>query len=419
MLCAISMVHRISDKTTSFRFPSIATVPATLFFAALAMLLVAIGCASEPTIREVEVTREVQVTQEVPVTVETVQTIEVTRAVPVVQEVPVTVTVPQTVEVTREVETIETVEVTREVPVTRIVQATPMPTSSPDPTVSPADAPTATPAPTVTPTVSVTPAPPNDQSTPFLRWEMQSKDYGSREIFQFQNTALDYTTAGPAPIITYRCDTRSGRAMYINWHVPITVMASGVSSSSRDPFSKHSDVPLYALVEYADDLLEFMDDLDLSEREQREADEIWDQVRDRWFIGPATPPALTDDPTPGDLVHWLDIRTLRKVDIDLSFFEEIIDPDQRLPHGPPALATITGAWLVLSDRTQINQGSLGELRRAINRSYSPDFATASTRPVMTATIKGPGQPVVTVAKWNIAGIRQMLSHCQAIRSRVN
>ena len=398
-----------------------------LIVAAMTMLLAAVGCTAQPEIREVEVTREVPVTQEVPVTVEKVQTVEVTREVPMVEEVPVTVIVPQTVEVTREVKSVETVEVTREVPVTRVVQATPSVTpamtgptveptaTTPDPTVSPTDTPTATPASTVTPTVSVTPAPTNEQSSRFRSWEMQSTNYGDREIYRFRNTSIDYTFGGPAPTITYWCDTRSGRAMYINWHRPITTTASTVPSSARDPFSQYRDIPFYALVEYADDIRAFVDDLDLSDREQRAADEIWDEVKDRWFVGPGTPTELANDPMPGNLVDLLENRTHRSVGISMDFFDERIVPDQRFPHGPPSLATIAGTWIVLSDRTQINSASLGELRRTIRRAYLPQFATPGTRPMMRATVTRPDQAAVIVAKWDIAGIRQVLSHCEAIQ----
>ena len=370
-----------------------------------ATLLVAIGCTGQPEIREVEVTREVPVTQEVPVTVETVRTVEVTRDVLVPQEIPATVMVRQTVEVTRMVEIPQTVEVTREVPVTRIAVVTPtLPVVL---TPSPADHPTTTPAPTTIPTVSVTPTPMSPQTSSFINWETEYKHYGDREIFLFRNTALDYSAGGQAPVITYQCDTRAGRAMYINWHHPIAVRSSHFPSSSNDPFSQYRDIPLYALLEYADALLEFMDDLRLSDREQRDADTIWDQVTDRWFLG--------DDPTPGDLVELLSSRTHRSVDIDLDIFSEIIKPDKRTPYGPPSLDTISATWLVLSDRTQINQGSLGELRAAIRRAYSHPFDTGDTRPVMTATIKGPDQPAIIVAKWDIEGIRQILSHCEVVR----
>jgi len=375
------------------------------------------GCTGQPQIREVEVTREVSVTQEVPVTVAVPQTVEVTREVPVVQEVPVTVTVPQTVEVTREVEILQTVEVTREVPVTRVVAAAPDPTPGAASTAA-SDAltpvlPTATPAPTVIQAASATPTP--SPSSRFLSWEMDRGYYNEREIFRFRNTALDYPTEGQAPTLTYWCDTRSGRGMYINWHHPTTATSSNIPSSSRDPFSQYRDIPLYALLEYVDNILEFVDDLRLSDREHREMDEIWDQVQDRWFTGQGTPPALSDDSTPDDLVDLLENRTLRSVDVRLDFFSEIITPDQPPLYGPPVLDNITGTWLVLSSRTQIYGGALGELRPIIRRNYSPRFDTGETRPVMTASIIRPDQPTSAWAKWDIGGIRQVLSHCEAIR----
>lgn len=379
-----------------------------------ATVLAVMGCTGQPEIREVEVTREVPVTQEVPVTVAVPQTVEVTREVTVVQEVPVTVTVPQTVEVTREVETLQTVEVTREVPVTRIVAATPDPTLGGASTISP-DSPTPVPTTTPTPTVPAIPTPTPSPSSRFLSWEMEREYYDERDIFRFWNTALDYPTEGQAPTLTYWCDTRSGRGMHINWHHPVTATSSNVPSSSRDPFSQFRDIPLYALLEYADDILEFVDDLRLSDREQREMDEIWDQVQDRWFAGQGTPAELADDPTPDDLVALLAERTHRSVDIDLDFFQEIVNPDNPPRHRAPSLGTITGTWLLLFDRTQIYGGALGELRATIRRLYSPQFDTGDTQPVMTATIKEPDQPVITVAKWHIAGIRQVLSHCAAIR----
>ncbi len=379
---------------------------------AMTLLLASVGCTGQPEIREVEVTREVPVTQEIPVTVETLKTVEVTREVPVMQEVSVTVTVPQTVEVTREVETIRTMEVTREVPVTRIVAATPGPTPEGAPTIvpdTPTPAPTATPAPATTPAAAATPTP------RFLSWEMEHEQSGTLERFWFRNTARDYSVGEQVPTLTYWCNTRSGRGMYINWRHPITTASSNVPSSSRDPFSEYRDIPLYALLEYADDILEFVDDLRLSDREQREMDEIWDRVEDRWFVGQGTPPALADEPTPDGLVDHLENRTHRSVDIWLEFFSEIIDPDRRPPGGPPGLATITGTWLVLSDYTQIHGGALGELRPIIRRHYDPQFDTGDTRPVMVATIIGPGQPTRTRAEWDISGIRQVLNHCEAIR----
>lgn len=372
----------------------------------LALLIAAIGCAGPPEIQEVEVTREVPVTVAVP------QTVEVTREIPVTQEVPVTVVVSETVEVTREVAVPQTVEVTREVPVTRVAVATPTPAAAP--TVSPADAHTATPPPTITPTVAPTPTPTPPETSHFHPWSMENKQYANLNKFVFQLEALDYEVGERAPTLNYECDHRGRRAMYINWHHPITAMSSDRPSASRDPFSEYRDIPYYALLEYADGLLPFVDELRLTLREQDDLDEIWDKVEDRWFVGQGAS-HLAGEPTPDMLVDLLRDRTHRSVGIYLGFYVETIDPDKQPKYGPPSLADIGGEWIVLSDRTQINPGSLGELRMAIRELYAQPFEVGAKRPVMTATITRPGQPALTVAKWDITGIRQVLSHCQAIQ----
>ena len=368
-----------------------------------ALLLASVGCAGQPETIEVEVTREVPVTQEVPVTVETVRTVTTTREVPVTHEVPVTVVVPQTVEVTREVSIPQTVEVTREVAVTRAA-------TTPDPSVAPTASPSDTPA--ATPTVAPTPTPP--ETTQFGIWILdEQQHYGGREIYRFRNEALHQTGVLP-PMLTYQCDTRGGRTMYIDWRHPVTAESSDRPSSSRDPFSQYRDIPYYALLEYADGLLEFVDNLQWTPREQDDFDEIWDKVEDRWFIGQGAS-HLAADPTPDMLVDLLRDRTHRSVRISLAFYQEFIDPEKEGEYGPPSLADIGGEWILLSDRTQINGGSMGELRQAIRGLYSVPFNETTKRMVMTATISTPGQPIVTVAKWDVRGIRLVMSHCETIR----
>lgn len=382
----------------------------------LALLMAAVGCAGPPEIREVEVTREV------PVTVETVKNVEVTREVPVTQEVPVTVVVSKTVEVTREVTVSRTDEVTREVPVTRVEVITPTPAApAAAPTVTPADAPTATPSPTLTPTAAPTPTPmpTPPEASQFHPWTMERSQYPNQygnleNKFLFQLEALEYEIGDQAPTLTYECDHSGRRTMYINWYHPITAMSSERPSSSRDPFSQYRDIPYYALLEYADGLLPFVDELRLSLGEQDDLDEIWDEVRKRWFAGTGAS-HLASDTTPQMLVDLLRDRTHRSVGIRLGFYVETIDPDEWSKYGLPPLDSIGGEWIVLSDRTQINPGSLGELRRAVRETFSQPFEVGTKRAVMTATITRPGQPALMVAKWDITGIRQVLSHCQAIR----
>lgn len=373
-----------------------------------ALLLVAAGCTGQTEIREVEVTREV------PVTVETVKDVEVTREVQVTQEVPVTVAVQATLEVTREVAVPQTVVVTREVPVTRVAEATPTP--APTPTVSPADTPTATPEPVQTPapTAAPTPTPISPETSRFHPWRMERKQYAQLDKYLFQIEALDYEFGDRPPTLTYECDYRGRRTMYINWHHPITAASSERPSASRDPFSQYRDIPHYALLEYADGLLGFVDELRLTAREKDDLDEIWSTVEDRWFVGTGSS-SLDGAPTPQMLVDLLLDRTHRSVRISLAFYVETINPEKPPKYGPPPLANIGGEWILLSDRTEINPGSLGELRMAIREVFSQPFEVGAKRPVLTATITSPGQPVHTVAKWDITGIGLVLSHCQAIR----
>ncbi|MCY4560243.1 MAG: hypothetical protein OXF79_28580 [Chloroflexi bacterium] len=379
------------------------------------LLLAAIGCGGQPATIEVEVTREVPVTQEVPVTVETVRNVEVTREVPVTQEVPVTVVVPQTVEVTREVLVPQTVVVTRQVSVTRsAATATPVPSVAP--TAEPADVAAETPTPAATPSAAPTPTPtsPAPEPTRLGSWTLDEQQHHEGfAIHRFRNEALEQTGVR-SPTLTYQCDTRGGRTMYINWRDPITAGSSDRPSAARDPFSQYRDIPYYALLEYAGGLLEFVDDLRLTPREQEDLDEIWDHMEDRWFIGQGAS-HLPSDPTPENLVDLLRDRTHRSVRIGLAFYQELIDPEKGSKYGPPSLADIVGDWIVLSDRTQINNGSMGELRQAIRNLYSIPVNETGKRMVMTATIYGPGQPMVTVAKWDVRGIRLVRSHCESIR----
>ena len=96
-------------------------------------------------------------------------------------------------------------------------------------------------------------------------------------------------------------------------------------------------------------------------------------------------------------------RTHRSVEIELDFYREFIDLDKESKYCPPSLETIAGTWIVLSDRTQINEGSIGELRQSIRNIYSVAFNESTKRLTMTATVKGPEQPVVTLAKWDVRG----------------
>ena len=379
------------------------------------LLSVIIACSTEPQVQEVEVTREVTVTQEVPVTVEIEKSVEVTREVPVTQEIPVTVETIKTVEVTRETETVKTVEVTREVPVTRIVSAKPVPETP----GTPAESPTGTPAPTLTPvpavamtTPSATPAS-ETASQSFGSWEMSDRIlYSDRQVFYFRNVAVEWETSLEPPILTYLCDTRGGRSLYIEWGFPLSTERLGRLVNYRpdandDPYGPHPDYNVDMLVDLADRLLTFMEKADLSERDLRKWDDSWKEMQRQWQsrqrgLGPQTP---------DELIEYVDLF-LNEVLIDLDFFPEKADQDNNLPYGPPILNTISREWYVISrQRTKMEAAGMGELRRAY-RSYSP--AEAGAR-VMTAIVKEPEQPAEAVAKWEISGLDNVMSYCASRR----
>ena len=129
-----------------------------------------------------------------------------------------------------------------------------------------------------------TPEPP--ATTHFHSWTMDEQEHcGFLAVHRFRNVAIDHQASDQPPVLTYQWDTRGGRTMYIDWRHPVTAASSDRPSASRDPFSQYRDIPFYALLEYSDRLLEFVENLRLIPREQDDLDEIWDKVEDRWFIG--------------------------------------------------------------------------------------------------------------------------------------
>ena len=367
----------------------------------LALAVPSIACTAPTEIREVEVTREVSVIQEIPVTVEVLRDVEVTREVTVPQEVPVTVETIRDVEVTREVVTVERVEVTREVPVTRLVETADPVVPTTEPTSAQAittPSPEPTPAPTLaaeTPTATPTPS-----QSRFGYWTMSNVTYGNAEMTVFQNTAQDYQSGPQPPILSYYCDTRGGRAMYIDWHHTLAGAETGINIYAEDPFREYRDNDLYAIIDYADSITEFVDELELSRSEQRKLEENWNRIRLEW---------LGHQTTATDLIDRMDTKNHRSVWIELVFFEE---PDKvGIRYGYPQLGELAANWIVLSDRTQMNHSSIGELRSAHRNS----FVRASKRQMMSATVRVPEQPIIGAAKWNISGLNNIFGYCRGIR----
>ena len=138
----------------------------------------------------------------------------------------------------------------------------------------------------------------------------------------------------------------------------------------------------------------------------------------RWRTGGSSARGLRISAATRPLTSWWTCSATGRTAVSESCWPSTrnsLTPTGRGEYGPPSLADIGGEWIVLSDRTQINPGSLGELRQSVRGLYSVPFNETTKRVVMTATVTAPEQPVVTLAKWDVRGIRQVLSHCEAIR----
>lgn len=376
-------------------------------------LALALACSPEPQVREVEVTREVAVAQEIPVTV------EVTREVSVVREVPVTVDAVKSVEVTVPPPTAETVEVTREVPVTRIVVATPTSPTAADATLSPtptAASPTATPLlqatvePT-TPTPTSTPAPASVSSNDarFGAWIMDQEPviYGESTAFLFRTDAIASGISPEAPVLTYECDTRGGRAFYIDWHQPVVGAGPGVKRYSENPFEQYRDEDLDAIAGLAGNLLGLVNDLDLHGQNQRDRQRMWEQVARLWGIDPATSQ---------DLITQVRERNHKTVLVQLDFFNEPSDPDRASRYGAPIVETISEWWVVApAHRTQASASVVGQLTSAHRKLLPPAILSISQPQNMAAMVKTPEQPFDISAKWDITGFDKVSEFCRLRR----
>lgn len=377
--------------------------------ATVLVIAAAVGCTAQPAVREVEVTREVPVTKEVPVTVQVVDTVEVTREVKEVREIPVTVEILRTVEVTRAP---QTVEVTREVPVTRIVAA------APTVVANDASAELLTPTPLANgmgPTPAATPAVVEKSPTPtpsapaadvrFGSWRMELEQYGGLEVYSFRNPAVAHETPSEVPVLTYQCDTRGRRALYVDWYQPVSTAYSQVPRYSDDPFEQYRDDDLDAIAGLAGSLLELMDDLALDRGGVSARDEMWKRLDRRWQLNPESS---------HDLVDRLRERNHQGVSIVLDFYVQPSDPSRWNRYGPPIAASIDDTWIVLSNlRTQASASAVGELQRAYRDVSPPSVISASSPLMVAATVTSPEQPVEIVAKWEISGFQKITSYCRA------
>ena len=265
----------------------------------------------EPVVQQVEVTRLVPQTLQV----------EVTREVTVVREIPVTLEKIETVAASADLPTAVPIEVTREVAVTRIVVATPTPTvnsvpAMPD-TVTPVPD-SILPSPTVaheaatpSPAPTLTALPATDAR--FDSWEMDQnqQQYGDRTISYFRTTAVAHETSTDPPLLTYQCDTRGGRAIYIDWGQPISTDASSVLRYSDNPFEQYRDDDLDTMAGLADQMVTLINDLVLYGEGDHAKDEMWKQLDQRWGLTPELS---------RDLIDRIRKRNHQMVLIELNFY---------------------------------------------------------------------------------------------------
>lgn len=374
-----------------------------------------IACAPDPQIITTEVTREV------PVTVEVIQNIEVTR------EIPVTVQIQHQTEVTR------IVERTREVPVTRLVEITPTaivrqatptagipvsPTLSPgapvtpEPVATPTRMVTAPPTPTTAPDLTQTPEPSADDRSVddrFDSWQMRPgpSQFGEVNVFHFENPARIWEAGAIAPILAYKCDSKGRRTMYIDWSLALNTQASQVPRYTDDPFLQLRDNDLDALAEMADQMLDFINEAQVHQRDISKLNQLWKSLKIHWQLDPEKSAAL---------IREMKERNLRSVLILAGFYTHHKDHPAALKHGPTYVDELSSAWIVLpGHRTQMAAGDAGNLRRLYRNVTSAAPSGSGIDRLLIASVKQPQQVAPIMAEWEISGLGKVMGHCSVIR----
>ena len=379
-------------------------------------LLVAtvVACTPQVELREVEVTREVRVLVQRDVSV------EVTREVPVTREVQVIVEVDRPVEnpFTREV------VITREVPVTRIVTATPAPTATPTPVPTQAPAPTMAPSPTPTPTPTA--EPPRSR---FGNWQHEREFYGGREVSTFRNVATAYEPLRDPPELTFLCDHRGYRSMYIDWRHPVVgVIDTTISHYFSDPFDIYKQVDSAVLItDYARRLHAFVDGIRLNPRDASRFPELWRSIQREYDLSNLTSAEELlaveeiEEPESSGADSSDDSQTDEKVTlsvnrgivlIQLDFAVEIPELMARPGYRPSVRADIRSNWRVLpNQRTLMADGPIGSIHQSYQTIAPPRSADDSLR-VLAASVAEPDQPVNLFAEWEVSELNRVLQHCR-------
>ena len=402
----------MSDRMLSSHLLRIPFVAVTLtFMAAVLLALGFIACSAEPEIREVTVTREVPVVREIPVTVEIPRNVEITREVPVTREIPVTVEVVQTVEVPVTRQIVREIEVTREVPVTPVVSPTPQPAATP------------TPSPTLVPT----PTPPPPMSR-FGSWQHDQDFHALRTVSTFRNVATFHDPLPDAPVLTFLCDDRGYRSMYIDWRHPVVgVLDTSLSPYASDPFDIYREVDANTLLaDYARRLHEFVTGVRLDAQDSGRFRELWRQIQRDYDLSELTSSedlvelAEPDDPEESDGTEEDDEIILSanrgSALIHLDFAVEIPRFLREEWYRPSVRATIRSDWRVLpNQRTLMGDGAIGSIHQSYYRIGPPQSEEDSHRAI-TATVAEPEQPIAMFAKWEVTGLDRVLEHCRDSRN---
>ena len=373
------------------------------------MAFVITACAQDPQIVTNEVTREI------PVTVETLQTVEVTRQVPV------------TVEIERQTEVTRIVETTREVPITRLIEITPIgaaqqvaPTGSVSASPTPPATETVTPEPDATPTRAVavpptptigpSPTPAPEPDTRFVSWQLQPlKHIGDVSIASFENTAREWQSSASKPIMTFECDSRSRRSLYIDWDFPLSTNASHIFRYTDDPFGQYRDDDLDALVDMAGKMLTFINEVEFYRADSGKLDQIWKSLQTRWQLDP-------ENAT--NLVQRIEERNHRSVLILSAFFTHRKDHEASLKYGPTWIDEISSTWVMLpGHRTQMDRGDVGNLRRIYRNIDASVPFSSDTERLLVATVREPQQVTPIMAEWEISGLDKVLQHCGSVRQQ--
>ncbi len=390
----------------------LASAPVLILVSALSLLGFA-ACAAQPAVRQVEITREIPVTREVPVTVVRTETVEVTRQVPITREIPVTVEVVKTVEVPVTREVVREIEITREVPVTPVASPTPQPTATPTPSPTPVPDPTPTPLPT---------------KSRFGNWQLDHDFHAGREVSIFRNDATMHEPLPDAPVLTFLCDDRGYRSMYIDWRHPVVgVLDTSLSPYSSDPFDIYRQVDADTLLaDYARRLHEFVTGVRLDPRDSGRFRELWRQIQRDYDLSELTrpenlieldEPQEPEDNANADQEEEIILSANRgSALIQLDFAVEIPRFLREEWYRPSVRATLRSDWRVLPNQlTLMGAGAIGSISQGY-RTIGPSRSEADSQRVISATIAEPEQPIAMFAKWEVTELDRVLEHCRGLQN---